>query len=333
MNAFIQKFIYNDGDKIVDQYQYQRKKCEEIIQTYLPYRYDHFQEDCFSGDQYLVDKDKARKIIKRKVEEGEKKKIKRIKINNLSKCKIELYIQSIKTINSFYNVEFIASVYIKEINSNEIVIKEKEFKMNLGEVKDKNELKKRFFNISLNILRGIETIHDLNMVHGNVNLNNIFIDENFSYIDDQFKNIVRDIQDIPLSSVQFLSPEYLSSSEITQESDVFSLGIVMNYLLNGKILFDGDTLKIISSKIINSEKIIIENENEELKNLINRMINRKKEERPFLKEVKLVIEKEYSFSDEYIDYGDYGLNDYLLEILISNNILLPELDYYGTSIL
>lgn len=83
--------------------------------------------------------DRIRKIMKRKVENSEMTKIKKIKISKENIPKIKIYIESIKIINNTYRVGNIASTYIEEVNYNEIIIEEKEFKMNLNEMyKGKN---------------------------------------------------------------------------------------------------------------------------------------------------------------------------------------------------
>lgn len=67
------------------------------------------------------------------------RKIKKIKISKENIPKIKIYIESIKIINNTYRVGNIASTYIEEVNYNEIIIEEKEFKMNLNEMyKEKN---------------------------------------------------------------------------------------------------------------------------------------------------------------------------------------------------
>ncbi len=96
--------------------------------------------------------------------------------------------------------------------------------------------------IGIKLLNIIQEIHSNNIIHGDINTNNILIDKNGEphLIDfgvsllsnNNGENMVKH-----LGAREFISPEMLSGSTINFKSDYYSLGVVLYECLTGKVPF------------------------------------------------------------------------------------------------
>lgn len=109
--------------------------------------------------------------------------------------------------------------------------------------------------VQLNMLEGITsgllTLHNLNIIHGNLSPSNILIDnQNEIYISDYCLNDLRDFRLLQKNHFAYLSPEQLTDKEITKYSDVWSLGCLLYYLIQSKDLFSGKNTEEIQDDIL-----------------------------------------------------------------------------------
>ena len=95
-------------------------------------------------------------------------------------------------------------------------------------------------NIILQVCNGLETIHALGIVHRDINPNNIMLDENgcIKIIDFGISRVKKTNQskDTQLLGTQgFAAPEQYGFTQTDFQSDIYSVGVLMNYLKTGKL--------------------------------------------------------------------------------------------------
>ncbi|CAD8210754.1 unnamed protein product [Paramecium pentaurelia] len=98
--------------------------------------------------------------------------------------------------------------------------------------------------IMKDILEGVHYIHSKNIIHRDLKIDNILIDdENQIKIIDfglacQFNNI--ESRNISCGTPGYIAPEVLTNKPFDYKSDIFSVGVVMYYLYFNKHLFQAD---------------------------------------------------------------------------------------------
>ena len=95
-------------------------------------------------------------------------------------------------------------------------------------------------NITLQICNGLEAIHALGIVHRDINPNNIMIDEQgkAKIIDFGISRIRKNgqVKDTQILGTQgFASPEQYGFTQTDFRSDIYSVGVLMNYLKTGHL--------------------------------------------------------------------------------------------------
>ena len=211
------------------------------------------------------------------------------------------YYYAIKEIDKTQNI--LSNIKIlKELKIENNVIKEiidtKEYLyiiMELCEYNLENYIKKREDLISINEIR--EILIQLNntfkimlkekIIHGDLKLNNILI--SFNKLDKcliklSFYDSNQFIQQSNLKSIIIneniltISPEVLKGEEDLSKSDIWSLGIIIYYMLFKEYPYKGKG-EIELLKDINSGKVLKLSNNEKLNDLLNKMLKIDKNER------------------------------------------------------
>ena len=105
------------------------------------------------------------------------------------------------------------------------------------------------------IINALEYIHSHGYIHGDLNINNILIDENnqIKIIDFGLSRLENEKESKILGDIQFCSPESIKYREITKKSDLWSLGIILYKFYSGKYPFEGSSIKTLSPRILNKE--------------------------------------------------------------------------------
>ena len=105
------------------------------------------------------------------------------------------------------------------------------------------------------IINTLEYIHSHGYIHGDLNINNILIDENnhIKIIDFGLSRLENEKESKILGDIQFCSPESIKYREITKKSDLWSLGIILYKFYSGKYPFEGSNIKTLSPRILNKE--------------------------------------------------------------------------------
>ncbi len=102
-------------------------------------------------------------------------------------------------------------------------------------------------HIAAEIAAGLSHAHKRNIIHCDIKPHNILITEHMMPKIADF-GIARMISSMTMvytnsviGSVHYLSPEQASGKQITAQSDIYSLGIVLYEMLTGRVPFDGNT--------------------------------------------------------------------------------------------
>lgn len=126
---------------------------------------------------------------------------------------------------------------------------------------------KRFFDnseiidMSLQILRGIQTAHQNDIIHRDIKPQNILIDENgvlkvsdFGIARVASRNTLKNTKDA-MGSVHYASPEQSRGSLVDKRSDIYSFGILLYELATNRLPFQGDTAISIALKHSRSDVV------------------------------------------------------------------------------
>ena len=192
------------------------------------------------------------KELKEEIEE-----IKKINSDNLVKIK-----EIIESKNKLYIIMDLCSFDLK----NYLLIRDKPLSI--------NEIKEILLQLN-NILKKLNEINKINI---NIKISNIFIDLNeinkvsikLSYL-----NINKFIDDSEILLKKQISlttpPEILNEQLYNNKNDIWSLGIIIYYILNKKYPYEGNSEHNLYQNIISNQNIEL-NEDEELNNLLKRML-------------------------------------------------------------
>lgn len=109
------------------------------------------------------------------------------------------------------------------------------------------------------ILDGIAYAHQNNVIHRDIKPHNILLyhDGNVKITDFGIalaisQNSITQTNSL-LGSVQYMSPEQARGNIVTEQSDIYSLGIVLYELLSGSVPFDGESAVSVALKHFQSE--------------------------------------------------------------------------------
>jgi predicted ATPase len=153
---------------------------------------------------------------------------------------------------------------------------------------------KNFFNVSLQIVNGLEAIHDQHIIHNNLNPDNILINPlNFlvKIGDFSISSILGkdDCSALPSnrskSNLAYISPEQTKriTRSVDQRSDLYSLGALFYELIAGKKPFDTeDPLELIHCHLAitpSAPKNIQPNIPESISNIIMKLLSKNPEDR------------------------------------------------------
>ena len=212
------------------------------------------------------------------------------------------YYYAIKEIDKTQNILSNEIEKLKELKIENNLIKEiidtKEYLyiiMELCEYNLEDYIKKREDLISINEIREIliqlnntfKIMLKENIIHGDLKLNNILISFNkldkclikLSFYDSNQFIKQSNLKSIIINeNILTISPEVLKGEEDLSKSDIWSLGIIIYYMLFKEYPYKGKG-EIELLKDINSGKVLKLSDNEKLNDLLNKMLKINKNER------------------------------------------------------
>lgn len=205
-------------------------------------------------------------------------RLRTISIKYIDNSEIEKYLVKLKQLKQIYSYKLINYTEIIK-NSFQIALVMPEYIQSLSSINPVEYLTESSqYRVIHAICKALSRLHSCNIIHsslhpGNVLLNkenkivltDIGINELFYHSEENFI--------ITKSKVSYLSPEIIENKEITKKSDIWSFGCVIFYILNGKAIFDGNSIYEIEKNIlgnITAESCI--DYNKKLNDLISKLL-------------------------------------------------------------
>jgi len=110
----------------------------------------------------------------------------------------------------------------------------------------------RAVHIAIQIARSVREAHGLGVIHRDLKPANVLItqhaDENdfvkvldFGLVKDLKENQELTQQGLFMGSPKYMSPEQIQGGQVDSRTDVYSLGVILYYMLTGKVPFEGST--------------------------------------------------------------------------------------------
>ena len=101
--------------------------------------------------------------------------------------------------------------------------------------------------IARKICAGLAAAHCKGVLHRDLKPANIMLDGRGEILimDFGLAGVTHEIQDLDSGTPAYMSPEQLAGQEVTERSDIYSLGLVLYEIFTGKPAFDGRTLEEI----------------------------------------------------------------------------------------
>lgn len=114
--------------------------------------------------------------------------------------------------------------------------------------------------ILVQICYGILLLNNSNVIHGNLKPSNVLIGDDYQIsVADYLINTVRTNSENNIKILQYISPEQLSSKEVTVKTDIWGIGLILFFLLTGRSLAYFNYTEMMElmnvSEIITNEKI------------------------------------------------------------------------------
>lgn len=168
--------------------------------------------------------------------------LRKIETISITKCKSLMVYSNIQLHDNYINL------IMKKYHYSLLAIKNS-YKYEMDEV----------YNILLSTCECTNIIHKQNYIHGNIKPSNILYDDEMNdiklsdYCRNELYNNSKYGVPLSLENVYYMSPEVLLNKEIGKESDIFSIGCIMNYLVRRRNPFKGDTINEIIKNVIKCE--------------------------------------------------------------------------------
>ena len=113
--------------------------------------------------------------------------------------------------------------------------------------------------IAIGVASALEAAHRRGIVHRDVKPGNILIDQDVKVTDFGIARAVSEasmtVTGTTLGSVHYFSPEQARGDEVTGQSDVYALGIVMYEMLTGRRPFEGDSAAGVALKRLTEDPV------------------------------------------------------------------------------
>lgn len=147
----------------------------------------------------------------------------------------------------------------------------------------------------INILYSVNKIHEKGIIHCDLKPQNILINENFDIkiIDFDISFIKNKDNKVYYGSFNYCSPEQLERKNLNEQSDIYSLGIILYRLITGRLPFERNYLNLKESIDYSKiEKIADKKLNQIVFRAIEKdLTKRYRNTEEFMKELKIYLKK------------------------------------------
>lgn len=198
---------------------------------------------------------------------------------------------------------------IIQLTDNNIYLIMKKYNHSLLSLKDSYNCQiESVYDIVLSICECTNIIHNNNFIHGNIKPSNILYDNELNemvlsdYCRNELYNNSKYGVSLSLENVYYISPELLLNKEIGKESDVFSIGCIMNYLVRRKKPFKGNTIKEIIKNIVKCEyeAIEIDEFNKLQSKILIKDVNKRISLDKMIEYINIIRKKKHHYLDDTI---------------------------------
>ncbi|MFA9374685.1 MAG: serine/threonine-protein kinase PknK, partial [Poseidonibacter sp.] len=181
-----------------------------------------------------------------------------------------------------------------------------------------------FFKISTQICKAISFLHNKNIIHKNLSLSSILIDDEenikisdltYSYCS-SFCNINNIKVAEPEEFLEFKAPEQLQNlqNQIDHRVDIYSLGVIFYYMLSGSLPYSFDDYSSFSNTLLTKKTPLIKDINKDipivLSKIIEKMMAKNIEERYYqVLSIHTDINKCTSFLNKNKIIEDFKIDD------------------------
>ena len=250
--------------------------------------------------------------------------IRQIDLSKISEQEKLLLENEIK-INSLFNTRFILKIEDNNINKNQLNIITEYFEgetltkfLENEQKKDRKFLKEEIiWKIFIQICFSLYHIHNKNIIHRNINSNNILIDEKYNIKLTNFKKgyILKSENDlcnefyINEDNKNINAPELILNEGYNTKIDIWYLGVILYQMCSFNNPFNGENEEELNKKILGNLYPTIGNKYlKELINLMDQLLLKNQKERPSIKDIL----NQYVFISRSKEANLYGYLDKLI---------------------
>lgn len=145
--------------------------------------------------------------------------------------------------------------------------------------------------IFVELVYAIEFLHSNHFIHRDLRVENILLDSNKNIrISDFGLSISTKEENVLLNqvgSIYYMSPEMLQNEDYGQSVDIWSLGVILYSITNGRLPFDGNNIDEIKENICHSQPFFESHVSSfQLKSFIMRMLDKNQRSRITINEIK-----------------------------------------------
>jgi serine/threonine protein kinase len=177
----------------------------------------------------------------------------------------------------------------------------------------KAESAERAVQITLEILRGLESMHKQHIAHRDVKPANILIKKGIFCLADF--GISRQIKTYPkatrsLGTFEYMSPEALARNpSISEKTDIWSTGVILQELLTGKLPFTQETGALEAAILHGTPNSLSENIPKSLREIVEKALQKKPENRfASAQEMRVALER-VKWGNETIEEDDFKTSE------------------------
>jgi serine/threonine protein kinase len=141
------------------------------------------------------------------------------------------------------------------------------------------------------IALALDFLHnDVHVAHRDIKPQNILLDKN-NYVHLADFGLSKSFTEAePLFSTfcgtpQYIAPEILNKPQYSAKADIWSLGVILYLMVYGHLPFEGQSIQEITQKISYSDPIYAPSTSSELRDLMQKLLNKNPNERPSMSEI------------------------------------------------
>lgn len=252
--------------------------------------------------------------------------IKKIILHDMKESNLLMIINEVK-IGYFNNCDFLAKILDFFINQKTVyVVMPLYNNIDYKAFAKKNKITEaKKIEIIFRILQGMQYLHINKVIHRDLKITNIMLDNDNAFIGDFGTcNILPEnkyFTSTCIGTPYYLSPEIIEGNKYNTKIDIYSLGCMICEIIYDKVPYVGDNIYMLYKNVLNGKKNV-NISNNFLGNLINDMIKKNSYDRPVINDIILLFSKKYNikykqfrkdenfYKDIRIDFGKVkSLND------------------------